>query len=62
MANYTLLTAERKDADRWKKRHRKNCPAANFRYYFKETGIGTYVEIHCTKCRKNKNITDYSSW
>ncbi|MCM3366029.1 hypothetical protein HKK70_08685 [Bacillus safensis] len=35
---------------------------ANIYYYFEGTHLGVAVGLQCSKCRLNKDITDYSRW
>ena len=41
--------------------HYKTCKG-NTKYIITPTGIGSALELICTKCNKVKNITDYSNW
>jgi len=33
-----------------------------FTYEFSPGGVGTYVNVHCSRCGKKQDLTDVSDW
>lgn len=59
---FTVNAKEKRDADRWLKRHAKKCKMAKVSYVFtSDSGIGTSVKVKCA-CGKKSDVTDYGSW
>ena len=59
---FELSNIEVKRLKTWKTNHIKKCCPETFSVMFTPTGIGDYIEVICNKCKKSKNITDYSEW
>lgn len=62
---FRLTAKENFKAEKWKKKHRTKCnkpSLTNFSYTFMPGCIGTVVTISCVGCKKEKDITDVSSW
>ena len=65
---YEASSTEEHDINEWWAEHQ--CPLvykllpgkAKVYIQFTPTGIGTGVIAVCSKCRQEKNCTDYSSW
>ena len=71
MVKFKLTSLEETRAQEFKNKHNKSCRIYNeygfptgplFTYSFTGTGIGTCVEIKCSHCKEQENITDIDSW
>jgi hypothetical protein len=58
---HLLSSTEKKDAQEFSEKHYYSCKG-NTSYTFVGTGIGTSIKVRCTKCNKEKDITDISNW
>lgn len=57
-----LTHIESKRFYKFTKRHRK-CIRPLFRLTCNSTGgIGVVTYVHCSECKKKRNITDYKCW
>ena len=68
---FKLTETESLRAKDFKEKHGKSCKTYNkfgfpsgplYSYIFTPNGIGTGVEIKCTRCEEIKDITDIDSW
>lgn len=69
MTEFKLDTIELEKAHAFINKHRESCTNKDFRngfprfsYIFTPTGIGVCVEIKCSKCKAEENITNYDNW
>ncbi|MCY9156355.1 hypothetical protein [Bacillus haynesii] len=58
---HTLSEKEREEADAFREKHWKKCQG-NISYLLTGASIGTRVEVICSKCKTQKDITDISVW
>jgi hypothetical protein len=62
---FALNKDEESKMNRWITTHSKKCqllPQQAYSIVFTPTGIGDNVHVKCPHCKKEKDITDYSSW
>jgi hypothetical protein len=62
MATYTLSDKEEVAQKKFSKKHYEKCHAFSIHTTFIPNGIGSSVMVTCPRCKKEKNITDISSW
>ena len=58
---HVLTEAEKEQAVEFKNEHWDKCEG-NVSYILTGTGVGTGVDVVCTKCGTKKDVTDYSVW
>ena len=58
---YILSDKEEQKAKAFRKEHWETCKGNVF-YVITPTGIGTGVDVVCSKCKTEQNITDYTDW
>lgn len=58
---HTLSEKEREEADAFREEHWKKCKG-NTSFLLTGASIGTRVEVICSKCKTQKDITDISVW
>ncbi|KAA6446731.1 hypothetical protein [Bacillus swezeyi] len=58
---HSLSEKEREESDAFREEHWKKCKG-NTSYLLTGAGIGTRVEVICSKCKIKKDITDISVW
>ncbi|RHJ10100.1 hypothetical protein [Bacillus sonorensis] len=58
---HALSGKEREEADAFREEHWKKCQG-NTSYLLTGASIGTRVEVICSKCKTQKDITDISVW
>jgi hypothetical protein len=69
MYTFQLEPDEIKKADKFEKKHFKSCwkkgmgaIGGGFEFVFVPTSIGTLSLIRCAKCKKDLQLTDFSTW
>jgi len=61
--NLSLNELETKRYYAWTNRHYKACkPKGGWVVKFTLTGLGNGIDVICPKCKKAKDLTDYSCW
>ena len=62
---FTLNKKEEQKYNRWILSHGVNCSLGReqaYSFIFTGTGIGNNIKVMCPRCKKTKDITDYTSW
>lgn len=62
MLKFEMDDIEQKEAQEFMDSHHITCKSPYYSYIFTPTGIGIGIKIVCTKCGKDKDITNYSNW
>ncbi|KXZ22441.1 hypothetical protein P4T89_12445 [Bacillus nakamurai] len=58
---HTLSEKERDEADAFRDEHWEKCKG-NMAYLLTGASMGTAIEVICSKCKTQKDITDISVW